>query len=254
MNKTKYIIPFKYNGDIRRLLNLEAVKNHFTSFKNTDICIVEQGITQIIKDSLFLYNDKKFNKSWSLNYAVKKAEQDNYKNIILGDADFICSKWQIDQSIEHLKEYESVSPFFQNVIYLNEKQSNEFILNKNIDNLKNIPDFKEKRAPCIPLAAGIICFTISGYKKIGGFPEVFEGWGGEDDVVSSKITKCLKYGALTNAKAFHLFHDDPTKTADPDRFSKCDQFRLLSKEELIQKAKDEWDTLGNPDLYKGDTK
>jgi hypothetical protein len=255
VNKTRYIIPFKYNGDVRRLLNLETLKKHIKlNFPNLDLCVVEQGESQIIKDSLFLYNPKKFNKSWSLNVAVKKAIEEGFQNVILGDSDLICNKITIEKSIENLKEYDAISPFHQNVTYLNKNQSTEFILNLDFNSLISLPEFKEKRATIIPLAGGVICFKTETYKLIGGYPENFEGWGGEDDLVSFKIGKCLKYGVMKNARAFHLYHDDPTVTAELNYHLKGLAIRSFSKEDILKKSEEEWDSLGNPDLYKGDTK
>lgn len=251
IKKTRYIVPFKYNGDMRRLLNLQTVKTYVTNqFPEFDLCVVEQGEYQIDRDSLFIYNNKKFNKSWALNLAVKKSIEDGVENVILGDADFICDKIEINQSINYLSEYECVSPFYQKVTYLKEDQSNNFIINKDIQFLLSLPEFKQTRAPIIPFAAGIVCFKTEAYKKIGGYPENFEGWGGEDDVVSLNIVKCLKYAGLVNGKAFHLYHEDPTPTADPDRFIKVDYYKSLSKEDILQKASENWDKLGNINLYK----
>ena len=85
MKKTRYIIPFKYNGDIRRLFNLETVKKHVKkNLPQIDLFVIEQGTVQVDKSSFFIFNDKKFNKSWALNFAVKKAIEDgrNYADEI----------------------------------------------------------------------------------------------------------------------------------------------------------------------------
>lgn len=251
MSKTRYIIPFKYNGDIRRLFNLETVKKHIKkNLPHLDVFVIEQGTIQIDKDSFFIFNDKKFNKSWALNFAVKKAIEDGFDKVILGDADFICGKSDIQYAINLLGEYECISPFHKNVTYLDEIESNEFILSQDIEKLKQIPEKRESRAPTIPLAAGIVCFTMSGYVKIGGYPEDFEGWGGEDDVVSVNSRKCLKYGAILDAKAYHLYHDDPSINADPSRFDRFDKHDALNKDEILDNAKNNWSKLGDINRYR----
>lgn len=255
LNKTRYIIPFKYNGDIRRLFNLQATKAYVKSaLPGVDVFVIEQGPYQIDKDSFFIFNDKKFNKSWSLNVAVKKALLDGFENVILGDADFISGKNDLIYSIDRLSEFECVSPFFQKVTYLTETQSNEFILYQNYEKLNSFPEYKEKRANSIPLAAGIICFKISSYIKIGGYPEEFENWGGEDDVVSIRSVKCLKCASLNDSRSFHLYHDDPTKTADRDRVQKFLKHYKLTSEEILENAKTQWEHLGDVDLYKNKEK
>ena len=251
MKKTRYIIPFKYNGDIRRLFNLETVKKHVKkNLPQIDLFVIEQGTVQVDKSSFFIFNDKKFNKSWALNFAVKKAIEDGFEKIVLGDADFICGKAEIEYAVELLDDHECISPFYKSVSYLEESESNDFILSHDIEKLKQLPEKRDPRAPTIPLAAGIVCFTTSAYIKIGGYPEDFEGWGGEDDVVSIRSTKCLKYAAILKGRAYHLYHDDPSIGADPSRFDKFDKHDALDKNEILANAKKDWESLGKIDLYK----
>jgi predicted glycosyltransferase involved in capsule biosynthesis len=59
----------------------------------------------------------------------------------------------------------------------------------------------------INLCGGIVLFRTEAVIKIGGWPEIFEGWGGEDDFQTHKVKKFgLTYKEMPY-KCYHLWHE-----------------------------------------------
>jgi hypothetical protein len=59
----------------------------------------------------------------------------------------------------------------------------------------------------INLCGGIVIFRAESVLKIGGWSEVFESWGGEDDFQTFKVKKLgLTYKEMPY-KCYHLYHE-----------------------------------------------
>lgn len=205
-----YIIPFKFTED--RFQTLIKVLKNIQSLE-CEIIIIEQGTESILPSKkiefefkyIFLENVLPFNKSWSLNVAYKEA---TFNKIVFGDADNLIDTNLIKLGLKELDEYEMVSPH----IRLIDLDSNE-------SNLESSEIFKiirpgrgETDHQKMTLCGAMTMFQKESLDKIGGWPEEFIGWGGEDDAMSVKVQHFLKWKCL-DFNCYHLWHE----RVNPDR-------------------------------------
>ncbi len=55
---------------------------------------------------------------------------------------------------------------------------------------------------------GLFLMRRGTYEDLGGFDERFLGWGGEDDAMTSKLSRLVKCsGVARNQIAYHLWHE-----------------------------------------------
>lgn len=254
--KTIFMIPFRDNGDPNRTANLKALEQYFkTHFREIPAMVVEQDAHQKWPDSFFIYNPKKFNKGWGLNVAAKVAIENGFTHLVFWDADFVMSPDQFRVAMKAIEEdhgFDAISPYGRAVTYMNQQESAAFHQSLDCGFLQTLPPRRESRAQQsdLPLAAGIFCITAEGFKKVGGYPENFEGWGGEDCALSFKIYKTLGHMTFQEHRAFHMWHDDPVKTADFGRFGKIWKASSKAPDLVLSDAITEWPTIGNPHKYR----
>jgi len=148
------------------------------------------------------FNDKLFNRSWGFNLATKLA---NTNILFFADSDMIVPQRSILECVELLEtELDSVKPF-NKLIDLNSNQLKE------LDVTEDVVNIILERGENNPLrggwgyGSGIVVYTKQALKKIYGWDERFEGWGGEDDVQYQKTTQLLK-SRMLNYTCYHLYH------------------------------------------------
>lgn len=245
LSKTKILIPFRLNNDGNRLDNLNSVLAILESYHlDISIEIIEQDVVQRLTNSTFIFSDKEFNKSWALNFGVKKSINEGYDKVILWDADFILEKQYLEKMIKDLDSYDCISPYDQKVTYLTTEQSKEFRSTLDLSYLETLPERRELRAGTIPFAAGIIGFRSESFKLIGGYNEEFFGWGGEDDEVSIRIEKCLSSKCFLDGRSYHLYHKSPLTITSWKVSERIVNTSVKSKLDILNKSKETWDLLG----------
>lgn len=193
------IVPIRNYG---RQGSLEAVINTMRGqlFPNIEIIISEQDQKTNIDLGLLgpyryylasnKYPDQPFTKSMAFNLGVSKAL---YDGIILQDADIIVPSNYCNKIHSLLSKYDGVH-IGSKVLYLTQDSSNNVIQNGIIlesSACERAVDYFE---------GGSLACTKRGYCKIGGFNEMFEGYGVED---------C---DFFTRLKNFTIFHN--TRTED----------------------------------------
>lgn len=201
-NNFTYIICHMNSSESRQR-NILTVVEWLRKLYGNDVQIIvaEQGkkkskIPNI--DSHILYNDEGlFHKTKLLNDATLKSK---YEKLIFSDNDVIMSKDAIDNMLDALNKYGAVNPYSR-IQDLTEKDTNIFVET----NTFNFIDPETYRL-CIVFAGGTFGIQRSEFLKIGGFDEDIIGWGGEDDVISHKISNLCSNIEL-NATAYHLNHD-----------------------------------------------
>lgn len=252
LKKVIYLIPFRDNGDPLRLENLRALqavlKTHLPELTTK---IVEQDVVQKT-DSLFFYNPGKFNKGWALNAAAKTKDVEPYEYLFFGDADFILQPAELLASIQEFLTVDAVSPYGDEVTYMTKEESEEFRSTLSLPYLTTLPPRRERRAMMknLPFAAGIFGIKKSAFFQIGGYPEEFEGWGGEDCSLSHKIKKAITHKQLTSNKAYHLFHKEPFALTTSERMRQIYGYAAQTKKQILEAGEASWPAYGNPDKYK----
>jgi len=185
------ILPFRNRLD--KLKNLKYSLNFYKKFGVEHAIVVEQDIKQTISDSLFVYNPGLFNRSWAFNVGLRYSKS----KIVFSDIDVYIDHDVFVKSYELLNDGDFVKPY-NRFINLNEEISekirNNYFMKPNEDNIV-YPN----------IGAGMLFANKESVLRIGGWPEEFEGWGGEDDVMSLKIAKLCRTFVLER-DLYHLHH------------------------------------------------
>jgi len=198
-----YVIGYRHKPD--RLNNLKRVLDWINGFNGAEVLLIEQDKHSKISHlnlkckHIFLKSNMPYNKSWAFNVAVKRS----LTNIIIfADSDLIMDPNQFIEGLRLLQQYEMVNPY-TSVVDLTQQESGLSIN----DLLKiNRPGRGETDHQKVPLCGGICMFRKDAIVKIGGFDELFIGWGAEDDYVSFKVKQLLTWTEAPY-KCFHLYHE-----------------------------------------------
>lgn len=197
------IVPVKYKAErfraLRRVLdNLQAL--------DCEVIVAEQGaapapqIAGLLTNQthLFLRNEFPFNKSWGLNIAWTRADADLFAFV---DADNLIDPRHIRAGAADLADYDFVSPH-RKLVDLTEDETDLpfeqiFAIERHgrgeLDHQK------------LPLCGAVTMFRRDALERIGGWPEEFFGWGGEDDAMSAKVQRLLKWKE-NDPHCYHLYH------------------------------------------------
>jgi hypothetical protein len=208
-----YIIGYKHTTD--RLNNLKRVLDWINGFVGVEVLLIEQDKHSKISHlglkakHIFLKTDKPYNKSWAFNYATKIS---NSNIIVFADSDLIMNPNSFIDGLKMLEQHEMISPY-KSVIDLNGQEST-----LPIENIISIdrPGRGETDHQKVPLCGGICMFRKESIIKIGGWPEEYSGWGGEDDFLTKKVQSFLSWNELDN-KCYHLYH---TRHIDQNQYQK----------------------------------
>lgn len=203
MKEITYIIGYKHDSE--RFQNLRKVLRHLHSIPEVKVLIIEVGKhSQISHLNLgvevkFVESNVDFyNRSWVFNVGLSFVKT---KKIAFGDSDIIMPIDQFRESISMLETYDILSPY-KSIINLTEIEAT----------LKFEDIFKIKRAGRgvndthrLNISGGVLFANRDSFLKIGGWCELFEGWGAEDDALTHVIEHKLKWTEMPYT-AFHLYH------------------------------------------------
>lgn len=237
-----YIIPFRFQMD--RILNLKRVLDWLAGFSNVEIIIVEQDSHSKLSHlplkakHIFIKNDGPFNKNWSLNVGLKNVLSDI---VVFGDSDLIMHPEHLIQSLEQIKDYEFINPY-QSVIDL-ELFESQLNLQEIIS--INRPGRGETDHQKVPICGGITIFRKDALYKIGGWSEMFWGWGAEDDFQSLKVKQFLNWKQMPY-KCYHLWHNRiaPDMNLYQRNLQIYNKFVDVTKEELQKQINSEVGKIG----------
>jgi glycosyltransferase involved in cell wall biosynthesis len=208
------IIPY-FNKDAIRFRNLlntldcinaqEPIIHNGIKIKPWEIILVEQTFKPDLflvgnydspitfdadnKKFFYIYNKGKFNKSWCINYAVKRSNADI---CIIIDADMIFDNQYFKRIIEKSNE---LLPFF--ICW------NKIIKQQGKD------EPVERIAKDTKTAGGVFCFNKQFFFELGAMNEVYDGYGGEDhDLWVRAYYKLGKKMNYMNETIIHQYHDN----------------------------------------------
>lgn len=235
-----YIIPFRFQLD--RILNLRRVIDWLSGFSNIEIILVEQDSHSKIShlnfkcNHIFIKNDGPFNKNWSLNVGLRRAQGDV---VVFGDSDLIMHPEQLIEALDQTANYDFVNPY-QSVIDLTPEESQA--------NLSEILTLNragrgETDHQKVPICGGITIFRKDALYKIGGWSEMFWGWGAEDDYQSLKVKQFLNWKQMPH-KCYHLWH----QRLSPDMNLYQRNLQIYNK--LINATKDDLQKQINSEINK----
>lgn len=219
--KFTFVIGFRYKPD--RMNLLRRTLDWINSFKEVEVLLIEQDKHSKIEHldlkckHIFIESDKPYNRSWAFNVAIKRAKSNI---IIFGDSDLIMEHNQFISGINALNEYDMVSPYHK-VIDLTPEETNTPIQNILTINRVGRGETDNQK---INISGGIAMFKKDSIIKIGGWNEDFIGWGAEDDEMTIRVKKYLKWTELKGT-CYHLYH---SRTA-PDQKNYHHNLNLLNK-------------------------
>lgn len=224
-----YIIGYRHTPE--RLQNLRRVLDWISGFVGVEVLLIEQDKHSKISHlnlkakHIFLKNKTHYNRSWAFNVGLKIS---NSNIIVFGDSDLIMNPNDFISGLKSLEEYDMISPY-HSVIDLTPQENN--LPMENIVSISR-PGRGENDHQKINICGGIAMFRKDSISKIGGFPEEYSGWGGEDDFLTIKVHKFLKWKEL-NAKCYHFHH---SRTIDQNQYQNTlnllNQMRSWSDDQL----------------------
>lgn len=261
-SKILYVIPFK-GSNIYRKNNLKTVLTWIKKVKSylfdnyhitLDICVIEQGSEpweHLPKDDLihiFINNTGTFNKGWSFNVAVKHLP--NYQYYGFADADIVVP--EIDKFCEYVVECSVVDPKvafrpFKDRFDTTTTQSSMIHTYTDIDESQ----LTLTKHGGLSFASNMIFMSSKTYEEIGGWDEIFRGWGRYDDFITHKLSLiCHCNNVLSNQNAIHLWH--PVTMDFSLSQHNVDTYNLMIKytpTQLLESISNGRKTMGNSDLY-----
>ncbi|MGF1748333.1 galactosyltransferase-related protein [Vibrio cionasavignyae] len=224
-----FIIPFR-NASIERERNcFSTLKWVITHYPNCEIILAEHGSKTEFPlelgtiNQIYVGNElEPFNKSKIMNQAAILACHDV---LIFLDSDIIIDPEDLNRCIISCQqEFEAVNPF--NVVIDLPEDLSEMIHNSP-DMKLNYPIAEKDKSECrdfLNFSGGMVLIRKSNFVQIGGWPEEFWGWGGEDDVFAYKIERFLKFKTFKNP-VYHLYHKRTTYETvaeNPEYLANCE--------------------------------
>lgn len=200
-----YVIGYRHKID--RIQNLRRVLDWINGFGGVEVLLIEQDTHSKISHlnlkakHIFVKSNMPYNRSWAFNVALKNS---NSNIMVFGDSDLIMEPNEFITGLNALKEYSMVSPY-NSVIDLTPQETG-MQLNEMLT--INRPGRGETDIQKINICGGISMFRKEDIVRIGGFCELYIGWGCEDNDLSNMVEKFLTWTEL-KAKCYHLHHERP---------------------------------------------
>jgi len=230
-----FLIPYMHEKGRFILLKkcLEKLKKlEIISKDNIQICIHEVGYRRgldddFVKDYTYLYTKFKglFNRAWVINRGIR--EMATGEILILMDGDLITNAGWLKEIFNC--NYPAVA--WGTIFFLNKNNTKKYIDTGQIDT----QNYRKRRVPNILGAAGGATFIPRKiFFDLKGIPEVFAGWGGEDNIFLSKLNA---YGYPTmkfRSTLYHLFHSHRTKGGDRNIVKKCQYIFKWNKQQWME--------------------
>lgn len=242
-----YIIGYRHKPD--RIHLLRRVIDWINGFNGVEVILVEQDKHSKIQHlnlkckHIFIKNENEYNRSWAFNVGAKQAKSEI---IVFGDSDLIMEPNLLIESLKQTEKFDVISPY-SSVVDLEPSENN-----LSFDKILSIsrPGRGETDNQKINLTGGIVIFKKDSIFKIGGWSELFEGWGGEDDFQTIKVKKLLTWKEMSG-KCYHLYHNK--QEINPNKYQRTlqilNQLGNLSDVDLQKHIVNTYQTLGMKNKY-----
>ena len=170
-----------------------------------------------------------FNRSACFNAGVSaQRELATRQPLLFTDADVLCPAQGLQAALAALERDDAVSPY-DTLIDLSHEETRAVY--------RGLAPAGGARRSGINLTGGAVLMTHWAYRECGGWDERMAGWGGEDDLMSSKIAKLgIRYSFLPFT-AHHLWHGRGARAPGSDaqyrrNLERLDRIMRLSAAEL----------------------
>ncbi|MDG1906270.1 MAG: glycosyltransferase [Arenicella sp.] len=210
-----YLITFRESNSERTRV-LSYILQQVNSIRGMEVCLVEQDyeprIASLVRrystpsmKYIFVENSGLFNKSWGLNIA---AQHSSRSQLIFADADMLISNQALETISQRLgSEVDAINPY-NKLIDLTSEETHQLLDNAPELNISRSTQQinRQQLGQHPPFCGGIFAVTRQLFDKCGGMDERFEGWGGEDDAMSHRISNHSSNSITLEQTAYHLWH------------------------------------------------
>lgn len=229
-----------------RKRNLQVLLDEYKVQPPSEIVVVEQDTEYKFSGParhVRLWNPGLYNRSWGFNVGAREALNDL---LIFSDCDLLLHFHDLLSSVETCQRYDAINP--KCVVYDVE------------EGVEDPFSYQEHKRDCINFSGGIVVMTREAFMLINGWNEGFRGWGGEDDVMTYKITSFLSHKGMP-FETWHLFHQDRIRKQPNEEpyykrnFELFDYYRKLYKNDR-PKFKEVClaeTSFGDPEKYRSET-
>jgi hypothetical protein len=214
LGELTYIVPVRLREPSRRANAMTVVRWACASFPEARVLVAEQDYEPALRlegdppgpgeggvEHLFLRDHGPFDKGWVNNCAARRSTR---RYVAFGDADVVVARAQLLAALGLLGEREVVKPFHRaQVLDVDAAGAERFAQTLDVRGIAGM----EGRG-MTNLAGGLFVAERAAFLDLGGFPEGFEGWGGEDDAMGLLLETFLRWAELPGP-ALHLPHPRP---------------------------------------------
>ena len=239
-----------------------AVLCWLSEIRDIEVVLVEQDRSpRLTLDPLpanctyqFVHNADPFNKAWGLNVGFKKSSG---AVVGFGDADMVMNAGALMAAYERChSEFEAMKPYEDHVDLTPEESQSVRGGNWNFNpDRKGLPRNREGVGEFVCFCGGLFLVRRGVYEELGGFDERFLGWGGEDDAMSSKLSRLGKHsGSASDQVACHLWHerDIAARYFHPHyhhNVARVNWYTTCGIQSLMQLCQQDRQSMGRPDKY-----
>lgn len=174
-------------------------------------------VNELVDNYVFAYKDGLFNKAWAVNVGVV-AHADTPALCIL-DADILVDRSFVHRNIGRLRNGGHTTHLpFQWSLSLDEPSTLRAIGLRNGESRAEVPTAQLRGLLLREPPGGCVWTRIETFRKVGGFDERYEGWGGEDDDLVARLSAAaplIRY----DDPLLHLNHTRPAMTRDGTPFN-----------------------------------
>lgn len=185
------IVPYKPDGSYREKSWNWIKKRHELLMPGIEICTGDSDISP-------------YSRAAGINSAAKKATKDIF---IIVDADLIFNINDVKKAIDMISKFYFIIPY-NKLIKLNEEKTKELIQKQStlgIDKIDTKNGLVYDRLDY--LVGGMCVITRSAFESVGGYNEIFRGWGAEDNAFYKSIEYLYKnYMTRIESTLIHLYH------------------------------------------------
>ena len=256
-----YVITYRSDQEIRAA-NVFAVLRWLSEISDIEVVLVEQDSRPRLAIDLlpanctyhFVHNAGPFNKAWGLNVGFKKSAG---SVVGFGDADMVMNAEALMASYERChSEFEAMKPYGGHVDLTPEESQSVRGGNWNFNpDRKGLPRNREGIGEFVCFCGGLFLVRRGVYEELGGFDERFLGWGGEDDAMSSKLSRLGRRSSSAGDQvACHLWHerDIAARYFHPhyqNNVALVNWYTTCDIQSLMQLCQQDRQSMGRPDKY-----
>jgi len=203
-----FIISF-YQADAYRRRNLDYIVANLKQLNipNSEVIVVEQDSVAHYKTddpfvvNVFIQSNSMFNKGLGYNKGASIAKNDI---LFFNDADIVMDSQLYFNAIDNLRNFDVVDPY-RRINYADEKVSVAII-----NGITNTTYIKTIISGVI--TGGAFAIRKNVFLESKGFDEHCVGYGYEDTILDTKLTKLGYRICRTNDSCIHLYHPSPVRS------------------------------------------